>query len=119
MFLSADSPSGRAPPHQRHWYLSLSISRWLTLFLTLSSLSQKLKLNLHACFYFLDLGFLMNFLGLSLIALVWVYLDLIFGFCYDCFGINLWICYELVVVMNMMNKLFVVIVRSDFFFGSC
>jgi hypothetical protein len=40
---------------------------------------------------FHDLGFLMNFLGLSLIALVWVYWDLIFGFCYDCFGINLWV----------------------------
>jgi hypothetical protein len=31
-------------------------------------------------------------------------------------GLIYGICYELVVVMNMMNKLFVVVVRSDFFF---
>jgi hypothetical protein len=31
-------------------------------------------------------------------------------------GLIYGICYELVVVMNMMNKLFVVVVRCDFFF---
>jgi hypothetical protein len=84
-FLTADSPSGRAPPHPRHWYFSLSLSLSLHLslinpishfFVTLPEIEIGfwLHFSLHACFEFLDLGFLMN---LSLLRVnFWVLLTL-------------------------------------------